>query len=106
MSAIDDAIVALRTELSELDSERKRLENALAALTGPATSKRKRTNSRAPKGQRQDQLLKYLKKNPGARPSEAAKALGISPSNVQAVIRKARDEKRIKKSGKGYALTA
>jgi hypothetical protein len=109
-SPIDQAASLLREQIRTLDKERKNLERALSALTGSngrtATTRRRRSGKRAQRGQRQAQLLKYLQANPGARPKDIAQGMGISPNNLQAILRKGRADKMVKKQrGGGYALT-
>jgi DNA-binding MarR family transcriptional regulator len=58
------------------------------------------------RGRRREQLLEAIKAKPGARPPELAGEIGISPSQVHALIRKARAEKLIVKQDTGYALKA
>jgi DNA invertase Pin-like site-specific DNA recombinase len=69
-----------------------------------APKQRGRKAGRAPRGQRRDELLAAVKANPGARPSELARALGISANQVHSLIAKARAEKLLVKKDKGYAL--
>jgi MarR family len=59
---------------------------------------------RAPRGRRREELLAAIGASPGARPSELAAAIGIRPTQVSVLIARARAEKLIVKSGKGYAL--
>lgn len=59
---------------------------------------------RRPRGQRREQLLAAINAKPGARPSELAGEIGVSPSQVHSLIRKARAEKLIVK--KGCAVTS
>jgi hypothetical protein len=117
-----DALTAARemieNRIQEIDKETARLRQALAELTGGGGgrgrrvrgSARKRSSGRrarkiAPRGQRREQLLAHLEKNPGARPAEIAKAMGTTPANVQNVLRKARQEKVVRRRrGGGYAL--
>jgi DNA-binding MarR family transcriptional regulator len=60
--------------------------------------------SRAPRGQRREQLLAAIKAKPGARPSELAGELGVAPGQVSTLLAKARAENLIVKKGAGYAL--
>ena len=110
VSPIDQAASLLREQIRTLDEERKNLERALSALTGSngraATTRRRPSGKQAPRGERQAQLLKYLHANPGARPKDIAQGMGISANNVQAVLRKGRADKIVRKQrGGGYALT-
>lgn len=132
-STIDAARRMIQSRLTDLDAEATQLRRALVSLgesaSGPrrrgpgrpakatttgATSprpKRRRSGkrksaTRAPRGQRREELLAALKDTPGTRPSELAKAIGVKPAHVHALIGKARAEKLIVKQGKGYALKA
>jgi hypothetical protein len=66
--------------------------------------RRPKAGRRAARGQRREELLAAIRADPGARPSELAKAIGIKPTQVHGLITKARAEKLIVKKGKGYAL--
>jgi hypothetical protein len=104
----------IQNRLRAIEKERGRLEAALRELGVAAPARRSRPNvgSRtrarraiAPAGQRREQLVAYLKRNPGARARDVTAALGISPANAQNVLRRALSEKRIKRQGKGYAVS-
>jgi hypothetical protein len=116
-----DAINAVRKlitdRLGELQAETKKLERALASMEesrGSRSTLRKparkrgsgkaRRKARAPRGQRREQLLAAIAAKPGARPPELAGELGIGPSQVSALIAKARAEKLVVKKGAGYDL--
>ncbi len=127
-----DARNLIQSRLAALDAEAKRLKRALAGLgegnaskrrpgrprkrataatSAPAKPKRRsprkgRAAQRAPRGQRREQLLAAVKANPGARPSELAKAIGIKSAQIHNLIARARAEKLITTRGKGYAVKA
>jgi hypothetical protein len=128
---IDDARNLIQSRLADLEDEADRLERALAGLgersgqggrrpgrpgkraaaaaSVPPKPKRHaprkpKLSKRAPRGQRREELLAAIKAEPGARPSALAKSIGIKPTQVHALIAKARAEKLIVKRGKGYAL--
>jgi hypothetical protein len=103
--------------MAEIDKERKQLEQSLSALTGDGTAQARgrkaptRASSAdrrktARPGQRRRQLVTYLQKHPGARPVEIAKAIRTTPANVHNLLRKARQDKLVKKQGNGYGLTS
>lgn len=115
----------LRERLRAIKQERAQLAGALNALEGSgsrssspkhrgATSQTGRTGSgprakaqgsqRAARGDRQRQLVAYLKSNPGARAKDVASALGISAANAHALLRRAREQKIVTKSDRAYAL--
>jgi hypothetical protein len=122
---IDEARSLIQSRLAELDAEAKRLASVLEGLGEGISAKRrpgrprkrasvdaaprkrsprKGQGKRAPRGQRREQLLAAVNANPGARPSDLAKEIGVKPTQVHALIAKARAEKLIVKRGKGYAL--
>jgi Winged helix-turn-helix DNA-binding len=126
---VSTTIVAARqlieSRLAELHAEARDLERALASLgarpaprrrrgrpkkAAPAPAKakpraaRKRKSKRAPRGARREQLLAAIKANPGARPAELARSIGISSNQVHSLIAKARKDKLLVKKSKGYAL--
>ncbi len=105
--------------LRDLEAEAKQLERALKSLgegesLRPAAPKpgrkrsagkrRGRSQAQAPRGKRREQLLAAIKAKPGARPSELAGEIGVSPSQVHSLIAKARAERLIVKKGAGYVL--
>ena len=105
----------IRERLAEIDSEKRKLETALAELTSrqPRSRRRKATGTnprkasgarRAKAGERPRQVLAHLENNPGARPSEIASAIKASPNQVYAVIAKLRTDRLVRKRGKGYGL--
>ena len=129
--ALDDARRLIEARLAEIEPEARRLERAIAILGEGSPSRRRRpgrprtseaksapapptprrpaprkrkAGSRAARGQRREELLAAIKASPGARPSELAGSIGIRPTQVHALIAKARAEKLIVKRGKGYAL--
>jgi len=114
MDTLDSAADLIREQLRKLDAERARLENALRSLTDHDGSSAKRSRKRAgprkapakraKRGQRREQLLAALKKNPGSTPSELAREVGTSPSQVSTLLRKARQEKLVSKRGSKYSL--
>jgi hypothetical protein len=128
--AIDDAHRLIQFRLAEIDSEADRLRRALESLsegsmpsrhragrsprraavnrskTERRAGRKRKAGGRAARGQRREELLAAIRAAPGARPSELAKAIGIKPTQVHALITKARAEKMIVKKGRGYALKA
>jgi hypothetical protein len=131
---IDDARQLIKSRLAEIEAEVRQLERAVvsmgegseprprrprrspkragAATSAPSKPKRRQAapkrdaGKRAARGRRREQLLAAIKAAPGARPSELAKSIGVRPTQVHALIARARAEKLIVKSGKGYALSA
>jgi DNA invertase Pin-like site-specific DNA recombinase len=111
-SALDEAASLLRTRLRELDAERKKLERALANLTGgrlgrrgpgrPPGSGRKAAPRRRRRGTRADQAVRLIKANPGISASEVAKKMRIKPNYLYRVLGDLQKEGRVKKSGRSY----
>jgi predicted Rossmann fold nucleotide-binding protein DprA/Smf involved in DNA uptake len=108
---LDQARKAIEAGLREFDHEAGRLRNALANLGGgtPAgnrrpTTKRRSTTRRAPRGQRQEQFLAAVKKNPGAPVSQIAKEMGVQPSQAYTLAHRLHQKGEIRKRGKGYAV--
>ena len=120
MSAIDDATALVRTRLAELDTERQRLERALAELGGgKAPGKRrgrppKASNGSSPVaatgrkrrkrkgGSRLDQAVKLIEKEPGISAGDIAKKMKIKPNYLYRVLGEAEKDGRIKKDGRNY----
>ncbi len=114
---LDQARAAIEARLKEIGKEQAKLERAIRSLTNEPARKRRRASAkrrarststnkapkRARRGERNQQLLAALEKRPGATPSELAKMIGIAPNQASGLIRKARAERLIVKSGKGYA---
>lgn len=112
----------IEARLLELNEEAQRLEKAVEDFgsggLGPTErrrQRRKRARSkragarrgrRAQRGQRRDELLAALEENPGARTSDLAKQLGVSASQASGLSRKLRRQGLVRKSGRGYRLTA
>jgi transcriptional regulator with GAF, ATPase, and Fis domain len=109
--AVQDLIERTRREIKErlaqiepLVKERDRLRDALAALGGekaaekPRATRAKRqrgrptTRRRAGRGERRKQLLDVLQAEPGLRPSEAARRMGIHPSQLHALAKRTEEE--------------
>lgn len=113
---IDRARAVIEARLAELDAEAKQLRSALESLgekhdRQPARQRKRaartrprKGSARAPRGKRRQQVLAVLKANPGARPSEIAREIGISANQVHGLIKAARKDKLVVKRGKGYAL--
>jgi hypothetical protein len=105
---LDQARKVIETRLHELEDEAGRLRDVLTNLDGekPARSRtvRRSTTRRAPRGQRQRQLLAAVKKNPGAPISEIAKNIGVSPQQLYPIASRLHQKGAIRKRGKGYVI--
>ncbi len=118
-SAVEDAAKLLRDRISELDSERARLERALASLTdgkegrrGPgrprgssgsrgSSTGRKRRRSRKG-GTRADHAMKVISGDPGVSASEIAKRLKMKPNYMYRVLSELEADGKVKKEGRAY----
>lgn len=101
LTAMVGAAPASRTRRSA--SSRRRTATSRRNGSAPA---RKRTSKRAPRGQRQQQLLDAAKKSPQARPADLAKTLGVSDSQVHALINKSKKEKKLSRPGGKWKVAA
>lgn len=113
-STLDEARELVERRLSELKEEEKRLERALADLTGGRIGRRRtgrprKSGGAAPKkrrrrrgGTRADQAVKIIENNPGITASEIAKQMKIKPNYLYRVLGDLEKEKRVKKKGREY----
>ena len=111
MDAIDKARSTIEDRLRELRDEEKRLIDALKALGGKARSashldgagsrKPKQTRKRAPRGQREKQLLASIKKHPNYKQADHAKEIGIQPNQVYGLVNKLSKDGKVKKGKDG-----
>jgi DNA invertase Pin-like site-specific DNA recombinase len=111
-SALDEAATLLKNRIRELDNERKRLERALANLTGgrlgrrgpgrPPKSAKSAPTRRRRRGTRADQAVRLIKANPGITAAEVAKKMRIKPNYLYRVLGDLQKEGRVKKSGRTY----
>jgi hypothetical protein len=116
-NVIHEARRGLTAALNEIEREEKRLLRALQSLDHhrlPGTHRRKaparrsaaRKAKRAPKGKRREQFLEAVQEQPGITVAQAAKKIGVSPSQLYPVARSLHKEKAISKRGAGYRLKA
>ena len=118
-NAVDEAAKLLRDRISELDSERAKLERALASLTdgregkrgpgrprgsnssGPSMNGRKRRRSRKG-GTRAEHALKVISEEPGIGASAIAERLGIKPNYMYRVLHELQADGKVRKEGRAY----
>ncbi len=102
---IDTARKFIEEQLAKLEEEAKKLREALASLGGrdgkPAEALAPEAQKRAKPGQREKQLLNSVSKHPDYKPSEHAKAIGVSPNQVYSLARKLQKEGKLTKTAKG-----
>ena len=116
-STVDAAAKLLRDRIAELDSERAKLERALASLTdgregkrgpgrprgsssGPAANGRRRRRRKG--GTRADHALKVISEHPGVSASEIAKTLGMKPNYMYRVLHELQADGKVRKEGRAY----
>ena len=110
--ALDRARHIIEERLHELEDEARKLREALAKLAHhdgrkPKSKPARRTSKRAPRGERQSQLLASIEKHPDFKPSEHAKAMKVSPNQVYGLARKLQADGKITKTATGtYKLKA
>jgi hypothetical protein len=114
-NTVDEAAGLIRDRIRELDTERARLERALASLTGGREGRRgpgrpRGSTTRAAgrrggrrRGTRADQAVRLVKANPGISASEIAKKMRIKPNYLYRVLGDLEREGRVKKNGRSYS---
>jgi DNA-binding MarR family transcriptional regulator len=119
---VDRATQQIRDRLQELEpllKEQRQLQRALEALeqTGgrrssarhprTTTTRPRRTKGssrRAKRGERQEALLKAIRRNPGSRPADLARALGVAPSQAHNLLRRLQESDRVERREGGFFL--
>lgn len=113
-TVIEEARNLLKGRITDLDTERKQMERALAALNGhgkpgrrPGRPKGSSGGAGKPRrkrsGTREEQALKMVQDNPGISASEIAKAMKIKPNYLYRVLGDLEKEGRVKKDGRKYS---
>jgi predicted HTH transcriptional regulator len=116
-TAVEDAANLIRERITQLDAERKQLEEALSSLTGRLRRRRPgrprgststtatRTTGRRRRrgGTRADQAARMVKQNPGITASEIAKKMKIQPNYLYRVMADLEKQGRVKKDGRKYS---
>jgi predicted HTH transcriptional regulator len=113
--AVAEAAELLRARLRELDSERAKLERALASLTdgregkrgpgrprGAATATTSRRRRRRRGGTRADHAAKLITEKPGITASEIARELKIKPNYMYRVLSDLQKDGKVRKDGRAY----
>jgi DNA invertase Pin-like site-specific DNA recombinase len=112
-NVLDEARALVERRLAELDEERKRLQRALADLTGGKSGRRRPGRPRGTTsgtggrrrrrgGTRADQAVKLVKQNPGISASEIARRMKIKPNYLYRVLGDLQKEGRVTKKGREY----
>jgi transposase-like protein len=111
-NVLDEARSLVEKRLSELDEERRRLERALADLTGGRAGRRRPGRPRASAGTgrrrrrrggtRADQAVKLVAAKPGITASEIAREMKIKPNYLYRVLGDLQKEGRVSKRGRKY----
>jgi len=104
----------IKAQLDELDSERVRLQDALAALSQKATGRKpvparraaRAHVKRARRGQREAEFVADLTDHPNATVAEIAHRLGVAPQGLYPIARRLVANGSIEKSGHVYSVSA
>jgi hypothetical protein len=118
--AIEGARQLIEARLGEIEQEATGLRGALASLDGnlarPGRGKReassrarvapRKARRRAPRGQRQREVLEAAGKQPGSTAADLGRAIGISTNQAYALCKRMLKSGELKKKGKGYAAAA
>lgn len=96
----------IEQRLHELEGETKKLRDVLAGLGHqdghrPKREPARRSSARAPRGERQRQLLASIKRHPDYKPAQHAKAMKVSANHVYGLASKLQDAGEITKTAKG-----
>lgn len=104
----------IRDRLKELDAERDELKQHLQRLVGAPTSsvakkaarKRKPAARRAKPGEREEQILKDVRDNPGTIAADIAKRLEVQAPTIYNTLNKLSEEGKVtKKPDKTYVIS-
>lgn len=122
---LSEAAGLVQKRLDEIESERTRLERALAELNGdgprkpgrPRGSSKPKAKSVKPKrvappkqrrrrkgGTRADEAVDLIAKKPGITASDVAKTMKIKPNYLYRVLGDLEKEGRVKKDGRAYTV--
>ena len=126
---LEQARDLLAKRLEELDGEREQLIAAIAQLDGAAkgssavaparktrSTSRRRSSSktttrgtrrkRAPRGEREAQLLASIEANPGYRVSDHAREVGVKPQQLYPILNRLKSENKITKKDDKFVITS
>ena len=110
-NVLEEARSLVEKRLAELDQERKRLERALADLSGGRVGRRRPGRPRGSGGGRRrrrrggtraDQAVKLVASNPGISASEIASRMKIKPNYLYRVLGELEKEGAVRKDGRKY----
>lgn len=110
-NVLSEARSLIERRLRDLDDERKRLERALADLTGGRVGRRRPGRPRGSAGgarrrrrggTRAEQAVKTVNENPGITASEIAGRLKIKPNYMYRVMADLQKSGQVRKRGRGY----
>ncbi len=119
--AIEDARRLIEKRLGEIEGEAAGLRDALASLgfnvprpsrpgrssaSGRAKAGARKGRRRAPRGQRQKEVLAAARKQPGSTAADLGRAIGISTNQAYALCKRMLKSGELKKKGKGYAAAS
>lgn len=123
---LQDARQLLIDRIAELDSEREQLAKALARLEdidkpsgsssrrGSRSSGRRRSSGRskrgklggkrAPRGEREKQLINSIKSDPSRRVSDHARQIGVRPQQLYPILNRLVETDKLEKAKGRYQL--
>lgn len=103
-----DRIAELERELAPLQDELDTARAGLRALEGSSTRSQPRRGgggtSRAPRGQRREEVLGLLRADGPLKPAEIAKTLGIQGNAVSATLSKLQSEGAVERGSDGWTI--
>lgn len=126
-NVLDEARSLVEKRLAELEDEKRRLERALADLSGGESGRRRpgrprgsrsaagaasgaggtgRRRRRRRGGTRAEQALKLVEGSPQITASEIARQMNIKPNYLYRVLADLEKEGRVKKDGRKYSAAA
>lgn len=115
MEAITKARKVIEDRLREIRDEERQLEQALRHLIIRDRAKRptastKRTTGRAgkraPRGQREKQLVASIRAHPDYKQADHAREIGVKPNQVYGLVNKLSKDGKVKKTKSGKLALA
>jgi hypothetical protein len=91
----------IQNRLGEIEEETGRLRSFLGAVE-PTSAPKSRRRRGGRRGKRPAQFLAAVEKTPGARASDIAKAIGVSPNHAHGLGKRLVEDGKVKKVGLGY----
>jgi predicted 2-oxoglutarate/Fe(II)-dependent dioxygenase YbiX len=86
--------------LEKVDGRRTRGQSTRGRLTS-GTRTRRTPRRRARRGERREELLKAIRENPGSRPADLARTIGVPPSQAHSLLRRLQEDKEVERRAGG-----